>query len=266
MIHGFNKDACVSIIIPTFNSERGLVRALESIRQQTFHDYEVIVIDDCSIDNTCVAVEDFIRGKLNYRLLRLPANGGAGAARSAGLRLASGRYIAFLDSDDFWEPKKLERQISYLEKNPNVIIVHCGYNILSHDLNLLGVFKPPSEVDLFKMHFSNFIATSTSIFRADLIGAESMPLIRARQDYAFWLKLLRANKGKVVGLPDVLCNYVRMPGSVSSSPLMNLKYNYVMFNSVCNYPAIFSAGLVFLNACFRMMKSVRSRAAKLLSF
>lgn len=260
----FKKDVLVSIIVPTFDCEGVVVRALQSIKTQTFQDFEVIIVDDCSSDNTCEEIENFIVGMINYHLIQLPVNSGAGVARSTGLGVAIGKYIAFLDADDFWEPQKLELQVAYLENNSDVIIVHSGYNILSQDLNLLGVIKPINSVGFFMMHFSNFIATSTSLFRADLIGASSMPSIRARQDYAFWLKLLRANSGKVIGMPYILCNYVKMQGSLSSSKFKNIKYNFFMFKSVCDYPVIFSIFLVILNSSFRILKYLTLRFSKII--
>ena len=246
----------VSVIVPCFNSELTIRRALNSILSQTYKDLEVIVIDDCSTDDTWEIINSEIRGLSNFKLIRLKYNSGAGVARSEGMRHARGRYIAFLDADDRWHPNKLFRQMQIFEDEPDTLIVHTGYNILDAEPRIVGSYYPPSRLNGWVMHFSNFIATSTAVFKADLNGAAVMPSIRARQDYAFWIRLLILNKGSVRGLNEVLCDYYKTPGSVSSSPLKNLINNYKMFAGELGYSMFKSIFFVSSNVFFWFYKKL----------
>ena len=99
-----------SVVIPTYNREKTIIRAIESVLQQTYHDVEVVVVDDCSKDNTVQIVKGQYSSDTRVLLYKQPQNQGACAARNKGVELCHGKYVAFLDSDDLWMPDKLEKQ------------------------------------------------------------------------------------------------------------------------------------------------------------
>src|SRR3990172_7360951 len=119
----------VSVIIPTYNREKYIVETLQSVFEQTFTDYEVIVIDDGSTDNTSVVLKPYL-DRIVY--IRKP-NGGQGSARNVGIKKAKGEYIAFLDSDDLWLPEKLEIQVRYLDGHPEAGLVFTDMVIFCQD-------------------------------------------------------------------------------------------------------------------------------------
>ena len=246
----------VSIVVAFFNASESLERTISSIDAQTYTNYEVILVDDCSTDNSSGIASKKSNISPKYFYVRLPINKGAGAARQAGLNLARGEYIAFLDADDEWHCTKLDKQIAVLESIRDTIIVHTGYNVKNIHGQTIGRVMPPSTITIRHMYLSNFIATSTAVFRRSLAGADKMPVIRARQDYAFWLKLIKSNKGKVIGVREILCNYYKTPNSVSSSPIRNVKNNYLMFRGELGYSFLRSICHVASNMAYRLVKLV----------
>ena len=133
MFTALHRAPAASVVIPAFNAERDIAAALESVFAQTFTDYEVIVVNDGSADNLAAAIHPF-----QHRLIYIEQpNRGAAAARNAGIRTARGRYIAFLDADDVWQPVFLDRQIRYLESRPACDLVYSD-GLISGESALAG--------------------------------------------------------------------------------------------------------------------------------
>ncbi len=248
----------VSIIIPNFNSSKTILRALKSVQNQTYSNFEVIIVDDCSTDDSLSIIDFFISSDDRFNLIKLEVNSGAGVARSQALRHANGKYIAFLDADDFWYEDKLEKQVDVLNKNPEIIIIHSAYLVRTADGNKIRTVIPPEIITLKKLYYSNFIATSTAMYRLNLNGSRYIPKIRARQDYAFWIKLLQLNKGIVYGMSEILCDYYKIPGSISSSLFRNIKYNYNMYSIELGFSFIKSMYYVMFNIIYRVLKALRN--------
>ncbi len=181
----------VSVIIPTYNRDALLKRAIKSVLNQTYKEFEIIVVDDGSTDKTFDVVKKFEDKRIKY--IRLKERHGASHARNIGIKLARGKYIAFLDSDDEWLPKKLEKQINVLENSPpKVGVVYTGYWIIWDNKKFLG--KIPKmrgyifEDELLEDHIS---PTSCILLRKiciEKVGGfdEELP---ARQDYDLWIRI-----------------------------------------------------------------------------
>ena len=180
----------VSVIIPTYNSDATISRALRSVLNQTLSDFEVIVIDDGSIDKTIEILRDYELQDQRVRVFLVDKNGGPGPARNIGIQHSRGELIAFLDSDDFWLPEKLETQIK-LFSNKKVIITYTSVLFLNSKGFIKGIIKSRPKVGLKEMYFTNRVTTSSAMFRKDLDGSKTMPAIRNREDYAYWLDLLK---------------------------------------------------------------------------
>jgi glycosyltransferase involved in cell wall biosynthesis len=209
----------VSVIIPAYNAASTIERALDSVRAQTGVGAEVLVIDDASADHTIEVVKNAIRPDENIRLIRMPKNGGASAARNAGIREARGRYLAFLDADDIWLPNKLLKQVAAIEADPDITLVTCNSQMTSATgvpLKEGHVNRPPvSGQDAWKtLLVYNFLPTPTILTRTDMVrelGGFDEDLA-VGEDLDLWIKL--AVRGKVAVLPEILINYYDMNNSL----------------------------------------------------
>lgn len=209
----------VSVIIPAFNAAATIVRAIESVRAQYIVGLEVIVIDDGSIDHTADIVQANIRPGEYIQLLRMPKNSGVSAARNAGIRIAKGIFLAFLDADDIWLPEKLRKQLDVIERDPAVTLVSCNTQLLSEaglPLKEGHLNRPPVEgTDAWKtLLIYNFLPTPTILTYCHLVREvggfdESLAV---GEDLDLWIKL--ALRGKVAVLKEILTNYYDRAGSL----------------------------------------------------
>ena len=248
----------VSIIVPVHNAAGSLHRALRSVLSQTLTDYELILVDDCSADESIRILRKYCELDERVRLYSTATNSGPGVARNVGLRSAKGRYIAFLDADDFWIRNKLEQQVRCFEDD-EVILSHTRVVLLNTRGDIVGILGGRKEMHLFDMYVGNRVTMSSAMVRADLIGADEMPEMRNREDYAYWISLLRRNSGYIAYVPEFLVGYVKMPGSVSSSILRNVVDTYRMYVSEVGMSPVQAAMLVMVFSCFKFCKEVKAR-------
>jgi len=198
----------VSVIIPTYNSEKTILRCLDSVFKQTYQNYEIVICDDKSTDNTREVLKIITDPRVSvYYLFE---NSGSAVARNTAMQNAKGEFFAFLDSDDEWYPKKLENQIPYFV-DKNVGLVFSGAKIIKNG-NQIRFYKPKSEweMDSFRKLFLGEInyLTPTAIFRKDCI--EKIGLmeaeLRRNQDYDFFLRILKTYKLKIIEDPLAIIN------------------------------------------------------------
>ena len=248
----------VSIIVPVHNAASSLHRALRSVLSQTLTDYELILVDDCSADESIGILTKYCELDERVRLFSTSRNSGPGAARNVGLKNARGRYIAFLDADDFWLRNKLEQQVRCFEDD-KVILSHTRVALLNTRGDILGIVNGRKKMHLFDMYVGNRVTMSSAMVRGDLVGAEEMPQMRNREDYAYWISLLRSNDGYISCVSDILVGYVKMPGSVSSNILRNFVDTYRMYLSEVEISPVQAAMLVMVFSCFKFYKEVKAR-------
>ena len=245
----------VSVLIPAYNAESTIQRAIDSILHGTGLPKEIIVFNDASLDGTLSTLTQLYGDNDLVTIISSEKNYGAGFARSRLLEAATGSLIAFLDADDEWHETKLKKQVDHINAE-KADICFCGYEIYDDNERCIGFRLPPKKVNFFKMHLANWIPTSMVVFRADLKNSKSMSSLRQRQDYAFWLRLIGTNPGlKISVINECLGKYHRQKNSLSSNRLRNLKLNYLVFRTEANYSVIFSGFLVLVNVIVRLTRA-----------
>lgn len=210
----------VSVIIPAYNIDSYITKTLSSLQQQSLSSFEAVVVDDGSSDGTAQKVRDFAAHDTRFRLLQ-KENGGLSSARNFGMRHASADYIALLDGDDLYEPEKLERHVSILDKNPDVGVVYSASQAIRDDgkptpIRLSG--KPIYPDPLTALLCKNFIGHgSNGAFRKCLLSevGEFDETLRSCEDVDFWLRIAATRRWKFYRDPKVLCGYRVRPSGLS---------------------------------------------------
>ena len=182
----------VSIITPLYGSKDFVLKAIQSVQKQTYENWEMLIVDDCSNDGSVEIVENEARNDSRIKLFRNKINIGAGPSRNVAIKAATGKYIAFLDSDDIWHPEKLENHIAFMQKY-DAVFSHTSYGYLDEDDNIIKSTyhvssSPVSYTDLLKR---TEISCLTAMYDCEVIGKFYMPDLRIKEDYALWLDILK---------------------------------------------------------------------------
>lgn len=245
----------VSVLIPAYNAQHTIQRAVDSVLNGGNSPKEIIIYNDASTDETLAVIEDCYGASDKIKIMSSEFNRGAGIARQRLLEQSSGDLLAFLDADDEWLENKLLRQVEIINSEKTDLCV-CGYEVYDCNHQYIGTRVPPKKINFLNMHFANWIPTSMVLFRSSLQNSKKMSELRRRQDYAFWLNLLRSNpKMKISVISTVLGKYHRQIDSLSSSKLTNLKLNYTMFRTQTGYSILLSILLVCANVVTRMFRT-----------
>lgn len=216
-----NRAPAVSIITPVYNVEKWIEETLDSVRAQTFPDWELLLVEDCSTDRTVPVIEKYLErtGEDRIRLIRQEKNGGAARARNRGVQEAAGRCIAYVDADDLWEPEKLEHQLAFMEEH-GAAFSFTGYEFADEYGKGLGkIVRVPERLDYQEALKNTTIFTSTVMFDTERIPKEEleMPVIKS-EDTALWWRILR--RGYLAyGLDENLVKYRRAGKTLSSNKL-----------------------------------------------
>ena len=215
----------VSIITPVYNAERFLSDTIKSVQNQTYKNWEILLIDDCSKDNSAQIIKEFQKYDNRIKYIKLKNNSGASVSRNEGIRNAKGRFIAFVDSDDIWKPEKLEIQIKYMLKE-NLGFTFTSYRYMKENGELTNkIAKAPSKINYNGLLKNTIIGCSTVVIDRDIVGDFEMPLVRRGQDTATWLQILRREK-YAYGIQMDLVNYRLVGNSLSSN---NIKHSNAEF-------------------------------------
>jgi teichuronic acid biosynthesis glycosyltransferase TuaG len=225
----------VSIIVPVYNAANYIEKTIEMVGAQTYKDWELILVDDCSKDGSAELIEKIIakQGK-RIRLIRKSVNEGAAAARNSGIDASSGRYIAFLDADDVWMPQKLEKQIAFMEEHDAAFSFHA-YEFGDEQANPTGkVVKVPLELNYRKALSRTIIFTTTVMFDTEKIDIEMIHMSQVpSEDTATWWRILKS--GYVAyGLDENLAVYRRPGKSLSSNKLEALYRIWFLYRNIAN--------------------------------
>lgn len=218
----------VSVIMPNYNGEKFLSLAIDSVLSQTIKDWELIIIDDCSIDNSFKIIDYYLQLDRRICLLKNDVNKGVAFSRNRGIQYASGRYIAFLDSDDIWLPNKLENQLKVFS-NIDCKIVYSAYEIINESNEILGKVIPPNKLDFNSLLKSNYIGNLTGVFDSRYFGKPKV-LNMGHEDYILWLDLLK-NTEFAFGTSEVLARYRKKRNSVSSNKFRTIIWQWSIYRN-----------------------------------
>ncbi|EHA1076452.1 glycosyltransferase family 2 protein [Vibrio alginolyticus] len=218
----------VSIIMPTYNSTDTVVESIQSVLSQTYKNWELIIVDDRSTDNTWQVIQTYADKYDNIRVYQNKENLGAGASRNFAIKKAKGRFIAFLDSDDLWTEDKLAEQIPFMLEN-NYPLTYTHYSRFTSEEEL-SVVTAPEYTTYKKLMYSNVIGCLTAVYDTQALGKRYMPLIRKRQDMGLWLDILK-DTPKAYCLPKPLAKY-RMDSGMTANKFSVLSYQWKFYRDV----------------------------------
>ncbi|MGL6167695.1 MAG: glycosyltransferase family 2 protein [Fusobacteriaceae bacterium] len=220
----------VSIITPLYNGEKFVKETIKSVINQNYKNWEMIITDDNSTDKGTEIVEKYSSLDSRIKLIKLKENGGAAVSRNISIKEAKGKYIAFLDSDDIWLPKKLEKQIKFMEEN-GYDFTFTKYQQMSEEGKLLERYiEVPKEINYRKALLFNPVGCLTAIYNQEKLGKIFMPLIRKGQDYGLWLKILKQTSG--YGFNENLAHYRLRKESLSANKIKNLKWHWILCREI----------------------------------
>lgn len=227
-----NNRPLVSVVMPAYNCEKYISDAVDSVIDQTVSDWEIQIVDDCSTDNTYETLKPYLESNNRIYYYCLKKNSGPQVARTEAIRRAQGKYIAFLDSDDIWDPQKLEKQVDFMECNKINFSCTAFEQMDECGKKKNTAFFPPPKCDYKKMlQLSNPIGNTTVMYNQEVLGKYEVPNIKKRNDFALWLKILR-DAEYCYGLQEILAFYRVRSNSVSSNKLAQAKYHWQLYYNV----------------------------------
>ncbi len=245
----------VSIIMPSYNTARFLGETIDSVIAQTYTNWELIIVDDCSADNTDEIVGKYLVDE-RVRYIKNEKNSGAAVSRNRALREAKGKWIAFLDSDDLWEPNKLEQQITFMEENG----YHFSY---TNYIEIDEASKPngrsvtgPRRITKHGMYNYCWPGCLTVMYDAETVGLVQIEDIKKNNDYAMWLKVCK--KADCYLLAKVLARYRKRSGSISNHGYAKLiKWHYKLYREAEKLNPVSSLFNTGRNLFFGVIKKIK---------
>lgn len=244
----------VSIITPSYNTALFISQMIESVLYQTYTNWEMIIIDDCSTDNTEEVVRRYKDKRI--RFIRNNQNLGAAMSRNIALGLAKGEWIAFLDSDDLWDKDKLTKQVDFMKRN-NYLFSYTNYREISEDNVVLSpCISGPKRINKLKMYQYCWPGCLTVMYNAKQIGLIQIENLKKNNDYAMWLKVVKI--AECFLLDETLASYRKRKGSISNQSYLKLiKYHYYLFKIGEQKNSVISILCTIQNLFFGYIKKVK---------
>lgn len=229
----------VSIIIPTYNSADFIADTLASVQQQTYPNWEVILVDDGSTDTTLTIAQNIAQTDHRIRIFKNLTNSGTGVTRNNALHHCQGNYIAFLDADDLWKSNKLERQLQFMQEQQQPF-TFSFYECIDEAGNPLNrLVEAPKNLSYRQLFFCNYVGNLTGIYDADFFEKIAISSIRKRQDWMLWLTILKKLKS-AKPIPESLAYYRIRNNSLSASKVALLQHNFAVYRQFHRYNFVVS--------------------------
>ncbi len=223
----------VSIITPSFNASRFIAKSIESVLNQTYQNWELLITDDCSIDNSVEIIASYTNKDSRIRLFPLKSNVGAAAARNVSIKNSMGRYIAFLDSDDTWMPEKLERQIAFMQQKGYAFTCSAYDQMSERGEKQNKIIDVPQNISYHQYLRNTIIVCLTVIIDRRQTGDFTMPIIRSSHDMALWLLIMKRGF-KCYGFNEVLATYRLVSASNSSKKIKAVQDVWKVYTKIEN--------------------------------
>ena len=233
----------VSIIMPADNVSRHIEETVNSVIRQTHTNWELLIVDDCSTDNTVAMIQSFHETDSRINVYELEKNSGAAVARNKAIEQATGDYLAFLDSDDLWEAEKLEKQLTFMIEN-NYLFTSTNYIEVNEATGeTIGVVQSYPELD-YEGLLKHCPGNSTVMYNVSELGKFYIPDIKKRNDFVMWLQVIKKAK-KLYGLDENLTTYTIREGSLSKDKKDLVKYQWTVYRDI--------EGLSFIKSLYLLL-------------
>lgn len=246
-------DGLVSVIMPSWNTSNFIAESIQSVINQTYENWELIIVDDCSTDNTDDVVAKFTDKRIRY--FKNEKNSGAALSRNRALREARGEWIAFLDSDDLWNPDKLEHQINFMNEH-GYTLSYTEYEKIDEGSKPLQIYvSGPEKVNKHKMYNYDYIGQLTMMYSAEKFGLIQIKDIKKNNDYAIRLQLYKKPDTCAYLLKENLAQYRVRKVSISHDKFRRkFKSHYDLFHMCDEKPAVIAAWYTCWNMFYGVMK------------
>lgn len=236
---GTTKQPLITVVMPNYNGHSFVEQAIDSVLNQTYPNFELLVVDDCSKDDSLQLIQQKAQSDDRIRVIALEHNAGVANARNVGIKEAKGEYIALLDNDDLWTEDKLERQLALAQKGAD--IVYCSYDFIDEQNNSIKKpFVVPQQTNFNKMLASSVISCSTSFIKTKLMQAHPFNPDFYHEDYVLWMELLRVCP-TAYGDQKVLMHYRQVTGSRSNKKGNAAKERWNTYRKALKLNAVTSA-------------------------
>lgn len=221
----------VSVITPSFNSARFIAETIDCVQNQSYSNWEMLIVDDFSDDNSVALIKEYMEKDSRIKLIELNANLGAAVARNEALRIAKGKYVAFLDADDLWENTKLEKQIGFMQEN-GYSFTFSAYTAMDESGEALCKdLTFPDKVSYKDLLKTCSVGCLTVILDKEKLGRIEMPPLKRGQDYVLWLNLLKEIEWAYC-YPESLAKYRILDNSLSRNKFKKLKSQWGIYRSL----------------------------------
>lgn len=240
--------------MPSYNTARFIGESIASVFAQTYTNWELLIVDDCSTDNTDEIIAQFNDPRITY--VKNEKNSGAAVSRNRALAQAKGKWIAFLDSDDLWAPQKLEKQLKFMAEN-GFAFSYTRYEEVDENGSptgtLVGGPKHITKTGMFNYCWPGCL---TVMYNREVVGNIQIADIRKNNDYAIWLKVCR--KADCYLLSETLASYRKRGGSISNHSYVTLiKWHYKLYREAEGLNPISSLWITMRNLFFGVWKKFR---------
>ena len=236
----------VSIITPMFNDENVIKETITSVVNQTYPYWELLLIDDCSSDNTIEVVSEYSKVDPRIKLFKHSNNKGAAKARNLGTKMAEGKFIAFLDADDLWKENKLDLQVNKLN-NKVADVCFGSYEWINSKSELLNKkVQALKSLTYKKLLKANYIGNLTGIYNCESLGKIYTKDLKKRQDWLLWLEALRRSDKPAIGISETIAYYRIAEGSLSSNKTNLIKHNFNVYR--------IGLGFSYIKSSFYLLK------------
>ena len=249
-------EGMVSIIMPSWNTGRLIAESIQSVIEQTYPNWELLIVDDCSTDNTDEVVEKFHDERIRY--FHNESNSGAALTRNYALQKARGEWIAFLDSDDLWMPEKLEHQLNFMQEN-HYVLSYTEYEKIDEESQSLNIYvSGPEKVSRRKMYHYDYIGQLTMMYSAKYFGQIQIKDIKKNNDYAIRLQLYKKPDTCAYLLKENLAKYRVRKNSISHDKYRKkFKSHYDLFHLCDEKPAAVAIWFACWNMWYGVWKKVK---------